>query len=168
LKPGDFVVHVDHGIGRFEGLQTLETGGVSREFMLLIYAENAKLFVPVERLDLVSRFFGRSAAADARPSGRFRLAENKSESQTRDARYGGRAFAALRRKKTRQGFAFSADSPWQEEFEDAFPYQLTTDQATAIEDVKTDMETPVPMDRLSSAMSATAKPKWRCAARSKP
>ena len=63
LKSGDYVVHVDHGIGRFEALQTIDAGGMSREFMLLIYADDAKLFVPVERLDLVSRYSSGEATA---------------------------------------------------------------------------------------------------------
>ena len=109
LKAGDYVVHVDHGIGRFEGLQTLESGGIQREFMLLMYAENSKLFVPVERLDLVSRYSsGESAAGRARSARRHRLAKDKGKGKTCDARYGGRAFAALCRAKAGAGLCFFA------------------------------------------------------------
>ncbi|MBA2606740.1 MAG: transcription-repair coupling factor [Acidobacteria bacterium] len=149
LKAGDFVVHVDHGIGRFEGLQTLETGGVSREFMLIIYAENTKLFVPVERLDLVSRYSSGEAAQptlDRLGSIGWQKTKAKAKRAMRDM-----ADELLRlyaERKLVEGFAFSEDTPWQIEFEDAFPYQLTVDQASTIEDMKGDMQTPVPMDRL--------------------
>ena len=105
LKTGDFVVHVDHGIGRFEGLQTITSQNSEREFMLLVYAENTKLFVPVERLDLVSRYSsGEGAPPTLDRLGGIGWQENEGEGETRDARYGGRAFAALRRTQTRAGF----------------------------------------------------------------
>lgn len=149
LKAGDYVVHVDHGIGRFEGLQTIETQGVEREFMLLIYAENTKLFVPVERLDLVSRY----SSGEATQPGLDRLGglgwqKTKAKAKRAMRDMADELLRLYAERKLVQGFAFSKDSPWQIEFEDAFPYQLTEDQATAIEDTKQDMETPVPMDRL--------------------
>lgn len=149
LKQGDFVVHIDHGIGRFEGLQSLETGGVSREFMLLVYAENSKLFVPVERLDLVSRYGsaeGQQPTLDRLGGMGWQKTKAKAKRAMRDM-----ADELLRlyaERKLVQGFAFSADAPWQKEFEEAFPFQLTNDQATSIEEIKKDMETAVPMDRL--------------------
>ncbi len=149
LKAGDFVVHVDHGIGRFEGLQTLETGGATREFMLLYYAENAKLFVPVERLDLVSRF---SSGEAAQPTldrlGGLGWLKTKAKAKRAMRDMADELLRLYAERKLVQGFAFSGDTPWQTEFEDAFPYQLTADQATAIEDMKEDMQTAVPMDRL--------------------
>jgi transcription-repair coupling factor (superfamily II helicase) len=149
LKPGDFVVHVDHGIGRFEGLQTISAQGAEREFMLLHYAEGAKLFVPVERLDLVSRF---SSGEAAQPTldrlGGLGWQKTKAKAKRAMRDMADELLRLYAERKLVQGFAFSGDTPWQEEFEDAFPYQLTTDQATAIEDLKEDMQTPVPMDRL--------------------
>ncbi|HEV8158279.1 MAG TPA: DEAD/DEAH box helicase, partial [Pyrinomonadaceae bacterium] len=149
LKAGDFVVHVDHGIGRFEGLQTLETGGVLREFMLLYYADNAKLFVPVERLDLVSRF---SSSEAAQPTldrlGGLGWQKTKAKAKRAMRDMADELLRLYAERKLVEGFAFSGDTPWQIEFEDAFPYQLTTDQATAIDDMKEDMQTAVPMDRL--------------------
>ncbi|HXH70869.1 MAG TPA: transcription-repair coupling factor, partial [Pyrinomonadaceae bacterium] len=149
LKAGDFVVHVDHGIGRFEGLQTIETGGATREFMLLFYVDNAKLFVPVERLDLVSRF---SSGEAAQPTldrlGGLGWQKTKAKAKRAMRDMADELLRLYAERKLVEGFAFSADSPWQIEFEDAFPYQLTTDQATAIEDIKDDMQTAVPMDRL--------------------
>jgi transcription-repair coupling factor (superfamily II helicase) len=149
LKPGDFVVHVDHGIGRFEGLQTISAQGAEREFMLLVYADDAKLFVPVERLDLVSRYASAEASAtqlDRLGGLGWQRTKAKAKRAMRDM-----ADELLRlyaERKLVRGFAFSADAPWQHEFEDAFPYDLTVDQAKAIVDVKDDMETPRPMDRL--------------------
>ncbi len=149
LKAGDFVVHVDHGIGRFEGLQTIETGGATREFMLLFYADNAKLFVPVERLDLVSRFSsGEAATPTLERLGGIGWQKTKAKAKRAMRDMADELLRLYAERKLVEGFAFSADSPWQIEFEDSFPYQLTVDQATAIEDIKSDMQTAVPMDRL--------------------
>jgi transcription-repair coupling factor (superfamily II helicase) len=149
LKEGDYVVHVDHGIGRFEGLQTIELEGNSREFMLLIYADNAKLFVPVERLDLVSRY---SSAEGAQPTldklGGLGWQKTKAKAKRAMRDMADELLKLYAERKLVQGFAFSPDMPWQHEFEDAFPYELTDDQATSIDDVKRDMQAPVPMDRL--------------------
>ncbi|HEY0429166.1 MAG TPA: transcription-repair coupling factor [Pyrinomonadaceae bacterium] len=149
LKVGDFVVHVDHGIGRFEGLQTISAQGSEREFMLLIYADNARLFVPVERLDLVSRYGSSEAAQPALDRlGGLGWQKTKAKAKRAMRDMADELLRLYAERRLVQGFAFSADSPWQNEFEDAFPYQLTADQATAIEDTKTDMQTAVPMDRL--------------------
>jgi transcription-repair coupling factor (superfamily II helicase) len=149
LKIGDYVVHVDHGIGRFEGLQTLDSGGISREFMLLMYADNAKLFVPVERLDLVSRYSsGEATAPTLDRLGGLGWQKTKAKAKRAMRDMADELLRLYAERKLVQGFAFSPDAPWQKEFEDAFPYQLTPDQAKAIEDLKSDMETAVPMDRL--------------------
>jgi transcription-repair coupling factor (superfamily II helicase) len=149
LKSGDYVVHVDHGIGRFEALQMIETGGVEREFMLLTYADKARLFVPVERLDLVSRYSsGEAAQATLDKLGGLGWQKTKAKAKRAMRDMADELLRLYAERKLVQGFAFSADSPWQIEFEDAFPYELTTDQATSIEDVKGDMETATPMDRL--------------------
>ena len=149
LKPGDYVVHVDHGIGRFEGLQTLESGGVAREFMLLIYAGSAKLFVPVERLDLVSRYSSGEAAQPALDRlGGLGWLKTKAKAKRAMRDMADELLRLYAERKLVQGFAFSADSPWQQEFEGAFPFELTPDQSVAVEDVKKDMQTLTPMDRL--------------------
>ena len=117
--------------------------------MLLVYADNAKLFVPVERLDLVSRF---SSGEATQPTldrlGGLGWQKTKAKAKRAMRDMADELLRLYAERKMVQGFAFSGDSPWQIEFEDAFPYQLTTDQATAIEDVKDDMQTAVPMDRL--------------------
>ena len=149
LKSGDYVVHVDHGIGRFESLQTIEAGGMSREFMLLIYADDAKLFVPVERLDLVSRYSSGEATAPALDRlGGLGWQKTKAKAKRAMRDMADELLRLYAERKLVQGYAFSSDTPWQQEFEDAFPYDLTVDQASAIDDVKEDMETPRPMDRL--------------------
>ena len=149
LKPGDFVVHIDHGIGKFEGLETISTQGSEREFMLLIYADNAKLFVPVERMDLVSRYgSGEGVQPTIDRLGGLGWQKTKAKAKRAMRDMADELLRLYAERKLVQGFAFSADAPWQKEFEDAFPYQLTTDQAGAIVDVKSDMETAVPMDRL--------------------
>ncbi|MGI8734829.1 MAG: transcription-repair coupling factor [Pyrinomonadaceae bacterium] len=149
LKVGDFVVHIDHGIARFGGLQTLDLGPRSGEFMLLFYAEEAKLYVPVERLDLVQRYSsaeGHQPALDRLGGLGWQKTKAKAKRAMRDM-----ADELLRlyaERKLVGGYAFAVDTPWQREFEDGFEYVLTPDQETAIEDVKRDMEEPTPMDRL--------------------
>jgi transcription-repair coupling factor (superfamily II helicase) len=149
LKPGDYVVHVDHGIGRFEGLQTISAQGAEREFMLLIYADNTKLFVPVERLDLVSRY---SSGEATQPTldrlGGLGWQKTKAKAKRAMRDMADELLRLYAERKLVKGFAFSPDAPWQKEFEDAFPYTLTPDQAKAIDDTKDDMQTAVPMDRL--------------------
>lgn len=149
LKSGDYVVHVDHGIGRFEALQIIETNGVEREFMLLTYADKAKLFVPVERLDLVSRYSsGEAAQATLDKLGGLGWQKTKAKAKRAMRDMADELLRLYAERKLVKGFAFSADSPWQNEFEDAFPYELTVDQAASVEDVKSDMENATPMDRL--------------------
>jgi transcription-repair coupling factor (superfamily II helicase) len=149
LKPGDYVVHIDHGIGRFDGLQTISTQGTDREFMLLIYADNAKLFVPVERMDLVSRYSsGEATQPTVERLGGIGWQKTKAKAKRAMRDMADELLKLYAERKLVSGHAFPPDAPWQNEFEDAFPYDLTVDQASAIEDVKKDMETPVPMDRL--------------------
>ena len=150
LKPGDYVVHIDHGVGRFDGLKVLNLGaGKESEFMQLVYGDEAKLFVPVERMDLVSRYSsaeGNQPSLDKLGSIGWQQKKAKAKRQMRDM-----ADELLRlyaERKLVQGYSFAADSPWQDEFENAFPYELTVDQATAIDDLKRDMEATTPMDRL--------------------
>jgi len=149
LKKGDFVVHVDHGISRFDGLQTISSQGSEREFMLLIYADDAKLFVPVERMDLVSRYSsGEATAATLDRLGGLGWQKTKAKAKRAMRDMADELLKLYAERKLVRGHAFPPDAPWQHEFEDAFPYDLTVDQGSAIEDVKTDMENATPMDRL--------------------
>ena len=149
LRPGDFVVHVDHGVARFGGLQTLDLGPRAGEFMLLFYADEAKLYVPVERLDLVQRY---SSAEGHQPQldrlGGLGWQKTKAKAKRAMRDMADELLRLYAERKLVGGYSFAADTPWQQEFEDGFPYVLTPDQETAIEDVKKDMEEPVPMDRL--------------------
>lgn len=149
LKAGDYVVHVDHGIGRFDGLQTIDSQGQSREFMLLIYADDAKLFVPVERMDLVSRYSsGEATSPSLERLGGMGWQKTKAKAKRAMRDMADELLKLYAERKMVRGHAFPPDAPWQHEFEDAFPWDLTVDQAAAIEDVKGDMESQMPMDRL--------------------
>jgi transcription-repair coupling factor (superfamily II helicase) len=149
LKVNDYVVHIDHGVARFGGLQTLELGGRKGEFMLLYYADDAKLYAPVERLDLVQRY---SSAEGHEPTldrlGGLGWQKTKAKAKRAMRDMADELLKLYAERKLVLGYAFSADSPWQREFEDAFEYVPTADQDTAIEDVKRDMEATTPMDRL--------------------
>ncbi|HEY3159864.1 MAG TPA: transcription-repair coupling factor [Vicinamibacterales bacterium] len=150
LKVGDLVVHVDHGIGEFVGLKQLGVRGSAEgahEFLELRYQGDDKLFVPVERLDLIQKYTGGTRPALDRLGGTtWEKAKTRVKKAMRDMAEELLKLYAQRRAVA--GYAFSADTHWQEEFEAAFPYDLTVDQASAITDIKNDMETPSPMDRL--------------------
>ena len=160
LRVGDYVVHIDHGIARFGGLVTLDLGPIEAassaaitkprsEFMLLYYADEAKLYVPVERLDLVQRY---SSAEGGQPTldrlGGLGWQKTKAKAKRAMRDMADELLRLYAERKLVNGHAFQTDSPWQREFEQGFEYTLTADQETAIEDVKNDMQTPTPMDRL--------------------
>ena len=149
LKPGDYVVHVDHGIGQFEGLRQIASNGHSGEFMLLRYAEDARLYVPLERMDLVQSYRvveGSQPALDKLGGTGWNTRKTRVRKSLEDM--ADQLLALYAARKTAQGFAFSADANFQREFEDAFEFEETVDQNTAIADIKRDMERPTPMDRL--------------------
>jgi transcription-repair coupling factor (superfamily II helicase) len=147
LKAGDLVVHVDHGIGVFVGLKRIDVGLEPQEFMELRYAGDDKLFVPVERLDLVQKYSGAARPSLDKLGGTtWEKAKTRVKKAMRDmAEELLKLYAA---RKAMQGFAFSPDSHWQQEFEDAFEWDLTPDQRTAVTDIKGDMESGSTMDRL--------------------
>jgi transcription-repair coupling factor (superfamily II helicase) len=149
LKPGDFVVHIDHGIGQFEGLRLIESEGRRGEFMLLRYAEDARLYVPLERMDLVQSY--RVVEGVHPPLDRLGgTAWNSRKTRVRKSLedMADQLLTLYAERKTTEGFAFSPDGNWQREFEDAFEFEETPDQITAITDIKKDLEEPSPMDRL--------------------
>jgi transcription-repair coupling factor (superfamily II helicase) len=147
LKIGDLIVHVDNGIGVFVGLKKIEVGLEAQEFMELRYAGEDKLFVPVERLDLVQKYTGASRPALDRLGGTtWEKAKTRVKKHMRDMAEELLKLYASRRAIP--GHAFSPDSHWQQEFEDAFEWDLTLDQSNAVIDIKRDMESPTPMDRL--------------------
>ena len=147
LKAGDLIVHVDHGIGTFVGLKQIGVGDGMQEFLELRYAGDDKLFVPVERLDLVQKYTGATRPPVDRLGGAsWERAKTRVKKAMRDmAEELLKLYAA---RKAVPGHAFGSDSHWQQEFEDAFAYELTPDQKTAIAEIKRDMESTTPMDRL--------------------
>jgi len=149
LKPNDFVVHVDHGIGQFEGLRQIESDGRRGEFMLLRYADDTRLYVPLERMDLVQSYRvveGAEPALDKLGGTGWTTRKAKVRKSLEDMAE--QLLTLYAARKTAPGFAYSADGTWQREFEDAFEFEETTDQNLAIVDIKKDLEKPVPMDRL--------------------
>ncbi|MES1256570.1 MAG: transcription-repair coupling factor [Acidobacteriota bacterium] len=147
LKVGDLVVHVDHGIGAFVGLKQIGVGDAMQEFLELRYAGDDKLFVPVERLDLVQKYTGATRPAVDRLGGAsWEKAKSRVKKAMRDMAE--ELLKLYAQRKAVSGYAFKPDSHWQEEFEGAFPYDLTPDQVTAVTDIKRDMESSTPMDRL--------------------
>jgi len=147
LRPGDLVVHVDHGVGRYLGLS--RPPGSPRDFMLLQYSDDARLYVPVDRLDLVQKFGGaegESRALDKLGGPGWERVKTRVRKAIRDMTK--ELLDLYAKRKAIPGRAFSPDTPWQREFEDAFPYTLTPDQERAIADVKADLESDRPMERL--------------------
>ena len=146
LKPGDFVVHEDSGIARFEGFEDKHVLGVSRESLVLTFADGTR-WLPTERIDKITRYVGGSAPPLSVMGGAEwhktkRKAKKAAEEIAREL------LAIYAARESSPGHAFGRDTPWQIEMENAFPFTETPDQLTAIEDVKRDMEAPRPMDRL--------------------
>src|SRR6266404_48676 len=149
LQVGDYVVHVEHGIGQYQGLKEINQGDGDTEFMVLEYADAAKLYVPLTRLDLVQKY---RSAEGARPvlSHLGTAAWGRTKARVRKAMQDmtEELLKLYAQRKAAQGHSFAADNEWMREFEDAFEYNETDDQALAISDVKRDMESTLPMDRL--------------------
>ncbi|MBX6350226.1 MAG: transcription-repair coupling factor [Clostridia bacterium] len=148
LAVGDYVVHVHHGIARYLGTRAMTVGGVRRDYLLLKYEGEDRLYVPTDQIDLVQRYVG--GAANPRLSrlggGEWqRTRQRVKESVTNMAR---ELLALYAARQALPGHAFAPDTPWQAEFEDAFPWEETPDQLRAIAEVKADMEAPRPMDRV--------------------
>jgi transcription-repair coupling factor (superfamily II helicase) len=149
LKEGDFVVHSEHGIGRYLGLRQIERAGRQEDLMLIEYADRAKLYVPLSRLDLVQKYHGSGGPAPQldRMGGQT-WQRTKSRVKAKLVDMADELLKLYAGRKLAEGFAFSPDSNWQREFEDAFAYTETQDQLHSIADIKRDMESPQPMDRL--------------------
>ena len=149
LHKGDYVVHVAHGIAKFRGMETLRREGETQEFLLLEFAQNTKLYVPASKIDLVQRYVG---TFRAKPKlsvlGGKRWGEKKAEAKraTQDLAIDMLELQALRARAP--GISHPPDDLWQHELEDSFLYQETDDQVDALAEIKRDMESPAPMDRL--------------------
>jgi transcription-repair coupling factor (superfamily II helicase) len=149
LKPADYVVHADHGIGQFEGLRQITSEAATGEFMLLRYADDAKVYVPLARLDLIQKYQSLGGA----PPALDKLGATVWEARKARVRksvddMADKLLALYADRKASEGHAFSPDSNFQRDFEDAFDFEETPDQLRAIQEVKRDMESPLPMDRL--------------------
>jgi transcription-repair coupling factor (superfamily II helicase) len=149
LRSGDFVVHEDHGIARFAGFDTKTVAGITRDYLYLEYAGSDKVFVPVDQLAKISRYVGGGGShPQLSKLGGSRWEQVKSRARRAAQELAGELLNLYAERRRREGHQFPADSEWQIEFENAFPYNETPDQRDAIEFVKTDMESPRPMDRL--------------------
>jgi transcription-repair coupling factor (superfamily II helicase) len=147
LEEGSYVIHHRHGIGRFEGLVTQEMAGIERDYLLLAYAAGDKLYVPTDQLAAVRPYTGGEAPRLSRMGGSD-WSNTRSKVRHELAAIAERVVALHRERAAIAGFAYSPDTPWQGEFEAAFPFEETPDQLTAIAAMKADMERPEPMDRL--------------------
>jgi transcription-repair coupling factor (superfamily II helicase) len=149
LTPGEFVVHIDHGIARFGGVTRITTEGVEREYLVLEYAAGDRLYVPTDQVDCVSRYIG---ASDKPPTlsrlGTQEWARTKQRIKESVARIASELLDLYAAREVIPGFAFSSDTLWQQELESSFPYMETPDQLEAVAAVKKDMEKLKPMDRL--------------------
>jgi transcription-repair coupling factor (superfamily II helicase) len=149
LKAGDYVVHVEHGVGQFLGIREIAQGDTKGDYMLIEYAGGNKLYVPLSRMDLVQRFRGEGEAKPALDKmGGATWTRTKTRIKTKMRDMAEELLKLYAARRLAPGFAFSADSNWQREFEDAFEFGETRDQKAAIADIKRDMESAQPMDRL--------------------
>lgn len=150
LKPGDFVVHVQHGIGQFVGIERLNVGGVEKDYFAVRYAGEDRLYIPLDQLHLLQKYLG--SDADSTPK-LYKLGGNEWHKVKSKARSAVKELAfdlvkLYAQREATKGFAFSVDNVWQREFEEKFPYQETPDQLQCIHEVKEDMMKIRPMDRL--------------------
>ena len=150
LAPGDLVVHDNYGIGRFVAMERIKVDGAIKDYIKIAYQGSDTLFVPATQLDLVGKYIGGGEDANIRLNKIGSDAWQKTKAKARAAAKDMaedliKLYAA---RKRQPGFAFAADSPWQREFEDNFPYPETDDQLRCIDEIKKDMESPTPMDRL--------------------
>ncbi|MFC4303357.1 transcription-repair coupling factor [Cohnella boryungensis] len=149
LKVGDYVVHQNHGIGKYLGIGTLEVGGIHKDYLHIVYAAGDRLSVPVEQFDLIQKYVGNE---DKEPKisklggAEWNRAKSKVRSSVQDIADDLIKLYAERQATT--GFGFGDDTPYQQEFEEMFPYEETADQLRAIREIKKDMQLPRPMDRL--------------------
>ena len=151
LSPGDLVVHENYGIGRFVAMEQIKIDGAVKDYVKIAYQGSDTLFVPATQLDMVSKYIGGGGDASTVRLNKIGTdAWQKTKTKARKAAkdMAGELIQLYASRKRQSGFAFAADSPWQKEFEDNFPYPETDDQLRCIADIKHDMESPTPMDRL--------------------
>ena len=149
LKTGDYVVHENHGIGKFVGIEPLVVEGIRRDYMKIRYAGDDVLYVPVEQMDLIQSYIGSGGTAPKvnKLSGED-WRKTKARAKAAIEEMAEELVKLTAERKMEQGYSFGADTVWQHEFEELFPYQETDNQLKCVEEIKRDMETPWPMDRL--------------------
>ena len=151
LTPGDLVVHENYGIGRFVAMEQIKVDGAIKDYVKIAYQGSDTLFVPATQLDLVSKYIGsggEDATVKLNKIGSDAWQKTKTKARKAAQDMAGELIQLYAARKRQEGYPFSADSPWQKEFEDNFPYPETDDQLRCIADIKADMESPTPMDRL--------------------
>jgi transcription-repair coupling factor (superfamily II helicase) len=149
LKPGDYVVHIHHGVGQFLGIERVKSLGNEKDYISILYGEGDKIFIPIEQLNFVQKYVsGEVSRPRLDRIGTKGWAKTKERVQKSIQELAGELVKLYAYRLNQKGFSFSADTPWQREFEAKFPYEETEDQLLAIEEVKRDMESPRPMDRL--------------------
>lgn len=150
LSPGDLVVHENYGIGRFMAMEQIKIDGAVKDYIKIAYQGSDTLFVPATQLDMVSKYIGGGEDSNIRLNKIGSDAWQKTKAKARKAAkdMAGELIQLYAQRKRQPGYAFSADALWQQEFEENFPYPETDDQLRCIADIKHDMESPVPMDRL--------------------
>jgi len=147
LKPGSYVVHRQHGIAQYSGMETRAIGGVERDYLVLEYRGTDRLYLPSDQIDAIRHYTGGDSPSLSRMGGAD-WQKAKGKAQTAVAEVAQELVVLYQQRVTTPGHAFGSDTPWQGEMEAAFPFQETPDQLTAIEEVKSDMERAMPMDRL--------------------
>lgn len=149
FKTGDYVVHENHGIGKFLGIEELEVQGAQKDYLKIKYAGSDILYVPIEQMDIVQKYIGSEGIAPkvSKLSGDEWKAA-KTRAKLAIAEMADELIKLYAKRKASEGYAFSEDTVWQKEFESYFTYQETDDQLTSIEEIKKDMESTMPMDRL--------------------
>jgi len=147
LKAGSYVVHHQHGVGKYEGMVKRTIGGVERDYLLLSYKGDDKLYIPSDQIDTIRQYVGGEAPKLHRLGGSD-FAKTKSRVKSEVRQIAQELVLLYQQRVTAQGHAFGTDTPWQQEMEAAFPYVETPDQKKAIDDIKDDMERTFPMDRL--------------------
>ena len=149
LKPGDYIVHVNHGIGVYKGIKQIEVQGINRDYLNIEYEKQDKLYVPIEQLDLVQKYIGiEGKSPKINKLGGSEWAKVKIKTKKSINEVAQNLVKLYAERSILKGYSFSKDNQWQRQFEDEFPYTETPDQLGAIDDIKNDMESSKPMDRL--------------------
>ncbi|MDX9800701.1 MAG: transcription-repair coupling factor [Spirochaetia bacterium] len=149
LNPGDFIVHVSYGIGKYLGIDRIKAANTERDYIQIEYADEENIFIPIEQVNLIQRYIGSEGGAprlDRLGGKSWETRKNKVKKAAEEIAH--KLIEIYSRRKHARGYAFAKDTEWQNEFEAAFPFDETEDQLTSIEEIKSDMESPTPMDRL--------------------